>query len=66
MFCDDWSMEDEQVNPQEIWSAIRYLDPDDKDTDTVGHTATTVAFLALVIIAWALCWGLLWLKVRQP
>jgi hypothetical protein len=59
-------MEDEQVDPQDIWSAIQYLDPDEKDADTVGDTATTVPFLAVVIIAWAVSWGLLWVKVREP
>jgi hypothetical protein len=58
-------MEDEQVDPEEVWSAIRYLDREEKDTDTVGDTATIVAVVALVIILYAV-WGLLWLKLREP
>jgi hypothetical protein len=58
-------MENEQVDPEEIWSAIRYLDPDEKGTDNVGDTMTTVAWLALMIMVWAV-WGLFWLKVRTP
>lgn len=60
---DDRCMEDEQVNPKDIWSAIRYLDPDKKNTDTDGGIATTVALFALVIIVLAV-WVLFWLKVN--
>lgn len=65
MLFDDRRMEDEQVDPEEVWSAIRYLDREEKDTDTVGDTATIVAVVALVIILYAV-WGLLWLKLREP
>jgi hypothetical protein len=65
MFLDDRRMEDEQVDPQEIWSAIRYLDPEEKDRNTVSNAATIVALLALVILVCAV-WGVLWLKVSAP
>ena len=29
-------MEDEQVNREEVWSAIRYLDPDERDSIADG------------------------------
>ena len=61
----DRRIEDEQVDPKQIWLAIRYLDPDEMDMDTVRSTATTVSLLALVIMLSAL-WGLLWLKIREP
>jgi hypothetical protein len=35
MFVDEPSMEDEQVD-QEVWSAIRYLGPDERDSITDG------------------------------
>jgi hypothetical protein len=65
MFFDDRRMEDEQVDPEEIWSTIRYLDPDEKEPDIVGDTSTRMALLVLLIIIWAV-WGMLWLKVREP
>ncbi len=32
MFFDEPPMEDEQVDQEEVWSAIRYLDPDEQDS----------------------------------
>jgi hypothetical protein len=29
-------MEDEQVDQEEVWSAIRYLDPDERDSMADG------------------------------
>ena len=58
-------MEDEQVDPKEIWIAIRYLDPDERDTDSVRTVATIITLLAILIVVCALS-GLLWLKVREP
>ena len=31
MFYDEPPVEDEQVDQEEVWSAIRYLDPDERD-----------------------------------
>jgi hypothetical protein len=52
MLFDGRPMEDEKVDQQEVWSAIRYLDPDEKDKDKkgVGNTATIIAPLALLFI----------------
>jgi hypothetical protein len=36
MFFDGPPMEDEQVNQEEVWSAIRYLDPDERDSIADG------------------------------
>jgi hypothetical protein len=60
-------MEDEKVDQQEVWSAIRYLDPDEKDKDKkgVGNTATIIAALALLFIVCAV-WVLLWLRLAEP
>ncbi len=40
-------MENEQVDQEEVWSAIRYLDPDEQDRDPEAKTATIMAVLAL-------------------
>jgi hypothetical protein len=63
MFLDDQRIEEGPVDPEKIWSAIRYLDPD--QTHSAGGTAIMVALLALVILVCAV-WGLLWLKVAEP
>lgn len=65
MFFEHRRMKDGQVEPEEILSAIRYLDPDKTDTDAVSDTVAIVALLAIVMIVCAM-WGLLWLKVREP
>ena len=36
MFLDEPPMEDEQVNQEEVWSAIRYLHPDKRDSIADG------------------------------
>jgi hypothetical protein len=36
MFLDEPPMEDEQVNQEEVWLAIRYLDPDERDSIADG------------------------------
>ena len=62
----DRRIKDEQVDPKEIWLAIRYLDPDKTDDgDTVRTKATIMTLFALVIMLCVL-WGILWLKVREP
>ena len=57
-------MEEEQIDKKEVWSAIRYLDPDRKK-DKEADTATIIAILALLLIV-AGFWVLLWFRVRQP
>ena len=58
-------MEDETIDKEEVWSAIRYLDPDEREKDKEVNTATIIATLALLIILGAV-WALLWLRVRHP
>jgi hypothetical protein len=58
-------MEDEKIDKEEVWSAIRYLDPDEREKDKEVNTATIIATLALLIILGGV-WVLLWLRVRQP
>jgi hypothetical protein len=58
-------MEDEKVDKEEVWSAIRSLDPDERQKDKEVNTATIIATLALLLIVGGV-WVLLWLRVRQP
>jgi hypothetical protein len=58
-------MEDEKINKEEVWSAIRYLDPDEREKDKEVNSATIIATLALLLILGGV-WVLLWLRVRQP
>jgi hypothetical protein len=58
-------MEDEKIDKEEVWSAIRYLDPDERERNKEVNTATIIATLALLIIVGGV-WVLLWLRVRQP
>jgi hypothetical protein len=39
-------VEDEKVDKEEVWSAIRYLDPDEREEDREVNTATIIATLA--------------------
>jgi hypothetical protein len=36
-------MEDEKIDKEEVWSAIRYLDPDEREKDKEANTATIIA-----------------------
>jgi len=58
-------MEDEKIDKEEVWSAIRYLDPDEGEKDKQANTATIVAILALLLMVGGV-WALLWFRVRQP
>ena len=58
-------MEDEKIDKKEVWSAIRYLDPDEREKDKESNTATLMAVLALLLIVGSV-WVLLWFRVRQP
>lgn len=57
-------MEDEKMDKQEVWSAIRYLDPDEGEMDKEANTATIIAILALLLMLGGF-WFLLWLRVSQ-
>jgi hypothetical protein len=63
--CQKSLMEDEKIGREEIWSAIRYLDPDEQEKDKEVNTATIIATLALLLIVGGV-WVLFWLRVRQP
>ena len=58
-------MEDEKVGKEEVWSAIRYLDPDEGEKDKQANTATIIAILALLLMVGGV-WALLWFRIRQP
>jgi hypothetical protein len=57
-------MEDEKIDKQEVWSAIRYLDPDEPEKDKGANTATIIAILAPLLIVGGV-WVLLWLRVTR-
>jgi len=57
-------MEDEKMDKQEVWSAIRYLDPDEREMDKEANTATIIAIFALLLMLGGF-WVLLWLRVSQ-
>ena len=58
-------MKDEKTDKEEVWSAIRYLDPDEREKDKDVNTAAIIATLAILLIVGGI-WVLLWLRVRQP
>jgi hypothetical protein len=58
-------MKDEKIDKEEVWSAIRYLDPDEREKDKDVNTAALIATLAILLIV-AGIWVLLWLRIRQP
>jgi len=57
-------MKDEKIDKEEVWSAIRYLDPDEREKDKEAKAATIVAILALLLIVGGV-WALLWFGLRQ-
>jgi hypothetical protein len=58
-------MNDEKIDKEEVWSAIRYLDPDERDKDKDVNTAAIITTLAILLILGGI-WVLLWLRIRQP
>jgi hypothetical protein len=62
MLFDERPMENEQVDQEEVWSAIRYLDPDERDKDREAKSATIIAVLALLLMICAV-WVVRWLRV---
>jgi len=58
-------MKDEEIGKEEVWSAIRYLDPDEREKNEGVGAASIVATLALLLIVGGV-WVLLWLRVKQP
>jgi hypothetical protein len=58
-------MEEEKTDKEEVWSAIRYLDPDEGEKNKEANTATIIAILALLLMVGGV-WLLLWFRVNQP
>ncbi len=58
-------MKDDKIDKEEVWSAIRYLDPDERGKDQEVNIATIIATLAILLIVGGV-WVLLWLRVSQP
>jgi hypothetical protein len=58
-------MEDEKIHNEEVWSAIRYLHPGEREKDEEVNTATIIAVLALLLTFGGFL-VLLWFRVRQP
>lgn len=51
MLSDEQTMEDEKIEQgQDVWSAIRYLDPDEAGKDQVSKIATVVILFVFVVI----------------
>jgi hypothetical protein len=63
MLSDERPMERERVDQEEVWSAIRYLDPDERDKDREAKSATIIAVSALLLTVCAV-WVVLWLRMR--
>lgn len=63
MLSDEHPMENEQVDQEEVWSAIRYLDPDERDQDREAKSTTIITVLVLVLTVCAVG-VLLWVRVR--
>ena len=62
MLFDERPMENEQGDQEEVWSAIRYLDPDERGKDREAKFATIIAVLALLLMICAV-WVVRWLRV---
>jgi len=60
---DEWPIQDEQVNDEEVWSAICYLDPDEQARVRESNVTTVIAVLALWLIVCVVS-ALIWLQVR--
>jgi hypothetical protein len=63
MLSDEGPMENKQVDQEQVWSAIRYLDPDEGNKNREAKSATIIAVLALLLMICAVR-GVLWLRVR--
>jgi mono/diheme cytochrome c family protein len=60
---DEPLMKGEKIDPDEVWSAIRYLDPDQKDKGSTKNIAPIIAVLALLLSVCAVL-VLFWLQAR--
>jgi hypothetical protein len=57
-------MEDERID-EEVWSVIRYLDPDEGEKRKEAAIRIIIATLAILLICSGV-WVLFWLRVWQP
>ena len=64
MLSDERPMEREKVDQHEVWSAIRYLDPDERDKDREAKSTTTIITVIAVLLTVCAVWVVLWLRVR--
>ena len=64
MLSDERPMEREKVNQHEVWSAICYLDPDERDKDREGKSTTTIIAVMAIRLTVCAVWVVLWLRVR--
>jgi hypothetical protein len=55
-------MKDEKIDKEEVWAAIRYLDPDEGEKDKEANMPVIIAILALLLIVGGV-WALLWFRV---
>jgi hypothetical protein len=55
-------MDNKQVDQEEVWSVIRYLDPDEPAKDREAESATIIAIIAVVFMVCAV-WVVLWLRI---
>jgi hypothetical protein len=55
-------MKDEKIDKEEVWAAIRYLDPDEGEKDKEANMPAIIAILALLLIVGGV-WALLWFRV---
>ena len=60
MLSDEQPMEHGQVDQEEVWTAIRYLDPDEGGQDREAKSTTIIAALALLFTVCAVL-VVLWL-----
>ena len=56
-------MQNEQVDQEVVWSAIRYLDPDERDREAKCVTIIAISALLLAIFG---VWVELRLRVQGP
>jgi len=64
MLSDERPMEHEKVDHEEVWLAIRYLDPDERDKDRKAKSATITAVLALLLTVCTV-WVVLWMRIHE-
>ena len=63
MLSDEESMQHEQLDQEEVWASIRYLDPEAADQDREAKTARRIAVFALLLMLCGVC-VVFWLRIR--